>query len=122
MIDFKPDRLGHCCFLTNEQIKQVVDLGIPVEICPTSNVAATQCHLVSFLPHCKEFLKYDNAKLIICCDDTLLFNTNLSMELFEFVKSFEILDKEKVKSLVANGIDAIFLDDEDLKTKFKSEI
>ena len=44
------------------------------------------------------------------------------MELFEFVKSFEIMDKEKVKSLVANGIDAIFLDDEDLKAKFKSDI
>lgn len=40
MIDFKPDRLGHCCFLTKDQIKQVVDLEIPVEICPTSNVAA----------------------------------------------------------------------------------
>jgi adenosine deaminase len=41
MIDFKPDRLGHCCYLNPEQLKQVVDLGIPIEVCPTSNVATT---------------------------------------------------------------------------------
>ena len=39
MIEFKPDRLGHCCYLDSVQINKVHHLGIPVEICPSSNVA-----------------------------------------------------------------------------------
>lgn len=112
MIDFGPDRLGHCCYLSKEQIKQVVKLSIPVEICPTSNVAATQCGLPQFLPHLKEFKKYENANLIICCDDTFLFNTNVSMELFEYVKAMEIKEPEQIKNLLIRNVDAIFLNDE----------
>lgn len=118
MIDFKPDRLGHCCFLSKDQIKQVVDLNIPVEICPTSNVAATQCHLVPFLPQLKEFAQY-NHNMIVCCDDTLLFNTNISMELFEYAKAVGMLDKEELKALVKKNVDAIFYDDEQYKGHLK---
>ena len=121
MIDFKPDRLGHCCFLTKEQIKQTVDMNIPVEICPTSNVSATQCGLAQFLKHAQEFTRLDH-NVIICCDDTLLFNTNLSMELFEFCKSFKIYDKEKIKQLLVRNVDAIFLDDPEFKQSLKDEI
>jgi hypothetical protein len=40
------------------------------------------------LPHLKMFLKMKlPANLVICCDDTMLFNTNLSMEMFEFIKA-----------------------------------
>ena len=107
MIDFKPDRLGHCCYLSNDQIKQVVDLNIPVELCPTSNVAATQCGLVSFLKHLQEFSRL-NHNLVICCDDTLLFNTNISAELFEYAKAIKEYDPEKIKDLLIRNVDAIF--------------
>ena len=62
MIDFAPERLGHCiymvsvsCFLlshpnqsldcffihqTEEEMQEVVDKNIPIEVCPTSNLAA----------------------------------------------------------------------------------
>lgn len=121
MIDFKPDRLGHCCFLNAEQIKQVVDLAIPVEICPTSNVAATQCGIPAFLPHLKHFKNYPDANLVICCDDTFLFNTNLSMELFEFSKAMS-LTSDQIKDLLVRNIEAIFYLDNDFKETLKSEI
>ena len=91
MIDFKPDRLGHCCFLTNEQINQVKDLGIPVEVCPTSNISTVKeaYKLVSKLPHLIELVRIDH-NIIICCDDTMLFSTNLSTEMFEFAKAFQV--------------------------------
>jgi adenosine deaminase len=77
MIDFKPDRLGHCCFLSDDQMQQVVDANIPVEICPTSNLAACPLAtgLVKYLPH---LLKLHNkgANIVICCDDTMLFSTH----------------------------------------------
>lgn len=109
MIDFGPDRLGHCIFLSPEQIKQVVDLGIPVELCPTSNVAGAQCAIVELLPHLKEFSKYEDANIIVCCDDTLLFNTNLSMELFEYAKAVKMTESAQLKKHLIRNIDAIFM-------------
>ena len=110
MIDFGPDRLGHCCYLSDDQIKQVADLNIPVELCPTSNVAATKCGLVAALPHLKKFYELKH-NIIIGCDDTLLFNTNLATEFFEFAQAVKVFDKEELKELLLKNVDAIFLDD-----------
>lgn len=121
MIDFKPDRLGHCCYLSKEQIQQVVDLNIPVEICPTSNVAATQCGLVQFLKHLQEFARLKH-NMVVCCDDTLLFNTNLSAELFEFAKATKITEKEDLKQMLIRNVDAIFCQNEEYKNELRSEI
>ena len=121
MIDFKPDRLGHCCYLTKEQIQQVVDLNIPVEICPTSNVAATQCGLVQFLKHLQEFARLKH-NMIVCCDDTLLFNTNISAELFEFAKATQLHEKEDIKQMLIRNVEAMFCQDEEFKEEFKKEI
>jgi len=114
MIDFEPNRLGHCCYLNEAQIKEVCDKKIPVEICPTSNVAATQCQLVSFLKHIHLFNKY-NCNSVICCDDTLLFSTNISMELFEYFKAIKVFDNETIKQTMIQSVDAIFLDDDQFK-------
>ena len=85
-------------------------MNIPVEICPSSNVATTQVGLVEFLPHMHEFQKYKH-NMIICCDDTLLFNTNISMELFEFAKAVKITEVSDLKELLIKNVDAIFYDD-----------
>ena len=71
MIDFKPDRLGHCIYLTKEEMAEVVEKQIPVEICPTSNMAAckTAFNQVNQLPQLQEFQRL-NHNMIICCDDT----------------------------------------------------
>lgn len=122
MIDFRPDRLGHCIFLSPEQIKEVVDLDIAVELCPTSNVAGAQCGVVELLPHLKEFKKYENPNIIVCCDDTFLFNTNLSMELFEFAKAMNMTEASQLKKFLIKNVDAMFLDDDQVKEKIRSEI
>mmetsp|Transcript_2060 Transcript_2060/g.3645 ORF Transcript_2060/g.3645 Transcript_2060/m.3645 type:complete len:175 (-) Transcript_2060:278-802(-) len=121
MIDFAPDRLGHCCYLTKQQIKEVCDKNIPVEICPTSNVVATQCAMISMLPHLYEF-KSHNHNLIVCCDDTLIFNTNQSMELFEFAKAAQIGSSEELKKLLSGNVDAIFYDNQQFKDSLRADI
>lgn len=68
MIEFEPERLGHCCYLVNsisinklksiqseQEIKQVVEKRIFVEICPSSNVSSTQSGVVSLLKHLNLF-------------------------------------------------------------------
>ena len=87
MIDFNPDRLGHCCFLVSstlpscltefgaaqseEQLEQVAQKNIPVEVCPTSNLAVcTSAYgAVSKLPHLRKLHEL-NHNFIICADDT----------------------------------------------------
>ena len=96
MIDFRPDRLGHCTFLSKNQMQQVADLGIPVEICPTSGTILAQCGLVNFLPPLLEFAKLQH-NVIIGCDDTLVFNTTHSMELFEYAKAVKAFGTEALK-------------------------
>ena len=60
--------------------------------------------------------------MIVCCDDTLLFNTNLSMELFEFAKAVEKYDNEAIKRQLIRNIDAIFYDNDEFKMNLKREI
>jgi len=110
MIDFKPDRLGHCIYLTKEEIAEVVEKQIPVEICPTSNMAAckTAFNQVNQLPQLQEFQRL-NHNIIICCDDTMLFSTNHSSELFEYANGFKVTSQE-AKDLLLRNVDAMFDD------------
>ena len=121
MIDFGPDRLGHCCFLSKPQIKQVAELGIPVEICPTSGTVLTQCGLVNFLPALLEFNKLQH-NIIIGCDDTLVFNTALGAEYFEYAKAVKAYDVETLKAMLTKNVDAIFFDDQEYKRYLKDVV
>jgi adenosine deaminase len=120
MIDFGPDRLGHCCYLTEAQLEQVHKLNIPVEICPTSNLAVMPQagNLVGHLPHLKKLLEL-NHNFVICTDDTMLFSTNISTELFEFAKGFKV-STEDLKALLVRNVDAIF--DESCKEEIRAQI
>jgi len=60
--------------------------------------------------------------MIVCCDDTLLFNTNISLELFEYFKTLKIFEKEDIKNLMIKNVDAIFYNDFEYKNSFIKEI
>ncbi len=38
VMDWRPDRLGHMCYLTDDLKKQLLESRIPVELCLTSNL------------------------------------------------------------------------------------
>lgn len=96
------------------------DLAIPVEVCPTSNLAVVKRaeRLVNQMPHLRELVEL-NHNIIICCDDTMLFSTNLSSEMFEFANGFQVTSNE-VKSLLLRNVDAIF--DDSLKGWLRDQI
>ena len=62
----------------------------------------------------KEFQSL-NHNVIVCCDDTLLFNTTLSLEFFEYAKTLKIFNKTDLKNHLVKNLDAIFLQDEEFK-------
>jgi len=79
-----------------------------VEICPTSNLAVVKeaRNLVMFLPHLKRFHELAH-NITICTDDTMLFSTNISTELFEYCKAFDVTS-ERLKEIMLKSVDAIF--------------
>jgi adenosine deaminase len=62
---------------TTEQIAQVHELGIPVEVCPSSNLCFVKnaSNIISRMEHLAELVRLDH-NIVICCDDTMLFSTN----------------------------------------------
>ena len=62
----------------------------------------------------KEFQSL-NHNVIVCCDDTLLFNTTLSLEFFEYAKTLKIFNKTDLKNHLVRNLEAIFLQDEEFK-------
>lgn len=108
MIAFKPDRLGHCCHMNPLQIERVHELNIPVEVCPTSNLSCVPeaRNIVKFLPHLQQLHALGH-NIIICTDDTMLFSTNLSTEMFEYIKAFEV-PPAQMKALLLRNCEAIF--------------
>jgi len=110
IIDFNPDRLGHCVWMTEEQLEQVIAKGIPVEVCPTSNlkVYPDAFGVVQRLPQLKK-LQENNSNFIICTDDTMLMSTNISTEYFEYCNAYAIT-LEQMKQRLVRNVDAIFDD------------
>lgn len=73
-------------------------------------MAATQCGLVQMLKHIHLFKKH-KGNMIVCTDDTFLFNTNLSMELFEFCKAIDLHDASEIKQMLIRNLEGVFADD-----------
>lgn len=74
--------------------------------------------LISQLKHITQLYKL-GCVIIPCCDDTMLFNTNMINEVFELVNLCK-LDQVQLKEIVQNSIEAIF--DEDAKEALREEI
>ncbi len=77
----KPDRIGHGCSLLDDEtvVHMVVERGITIEACPTSNVHTGIISEVSEHP-IGEWLKR-GVRTTICTDNTLLSNIDLPTEL-----------------------------------------
>jgi adenosine deaminase len=117
MINFKPDRLAHGCYL-KERVKLVIDSHIPMEICPSSNYATLGLTSYSKIPNISVYLKEKHC-FAICTDNTILFQTNISQELYEVMHAFN-LSIEDMKEIQLRAVDCIF--DSTVKDKVKLEI
>ena len=119
----------------------MTEKNIPVEVCPTSNLA---CYKKAFgavkhLHHLK-ILQELNHNFVICTDDTskysliaehqtksvypfvcfvVLFSTNISTELFEYAHGFDVSTQDLKDRLVRN-VDAIF--DDSYKEELRQQI
>ncbi|WOL06722.1 adenosine deaminase-like protein isoform X1 [Canna indica] len=109
MLDIHPQRIGHACFLEDEEWRKAKFLKIPVEICLTSNIRTERLSSL----HNHHFADLYKAKhpLSLCTDDSGLFSTTLSNEYYLAASTFG-LNKSEIFVLARSAIQYAFVDDE----------
>ncbi|XP_010538724.1 PREDICTED: adenosine deaminase-like protein isoform X2 [Tarenaya hassleriana] len=109
MLDFRPRRIGHACFLEGKDWEKLKQYKIPVEICLTSNIVTKSISSIDI----HHFADLYNTKhpLVLCTDDTGVFSTSLSNEYALAAHSFG-LSKKEIFGLARNAIEFTFAEDE----------
>lgn len=105
ILDYKPTRIGHFNFRTNDQEQRVLKEKIPLEVCPTSNTLTMK--LSDLAEHHFDLFYKNQHPLAICTDDSGLMNCCLSSEIFQIVKAFH-LTKTELYDLIFQSCDTIF--------------
>lgn len=105
ILNFIPDRLGHCNFLSEECKEIVLRNKIPIEMCISSNM--NTLNLSSVFDHHFEEYYSQNHPVAICTDDTLLFDTTLTKEL-EIISDAYKLSSEQIFKIMENSMSMAF--------------
>ena len=114
LIECKPMRMGHGIYVNEKGVELMNRYNIDCEICLTSNIVSRSIN--KFDNHPIAANKNYKGKLFFCCDDKGLFRTCLTNELFIAINNYyKDLDESKqkniIKKLCINGINASFLED-----------
>lgn len=86
IIDFAPERLGHCVHCDDENLARIIAAGIPVETCLT-------CHQRHFGVPLEEniFSKmYPSRQVVVCTDNPSLYEAILSDEYQTLCRSYDL--------------------------------
>ncbi|KAH7569538.1 hypothetical protein JRO89_XS06G0181300 [Xanthoceras sorbifolium] len=120
MLDFLPQRVGHACFLEEEEWQKLKSSNIPVEICLTSNIrtntiSSIDIHHFDVFPvthYVGDAANLYRAKhpLVLCTDDSGVFSTTLSKE-YDLAASTFDLGKWEMFQLAKTAVEFIFADD-----------
>jgi adenosine deaminase len=105
ILNFQPDRLGHCNYLSDSEFERILENRIPVELCPSSNMHTMGLESVQD-HHFGMFWKRKHP-ICICTDDTLLLDTTLSKE-YELVRNGFGLREEDMREILGYARDCIF--------------
>jgi adenosine deaminase len=109
-VDLGADRIGHGVHLFEDPATEarVKELGIPLEICPTSNLQTSRL-IESYADHpLGRYLRL-GIPISLNTDNRLMSQVDLTDEYAHVVKAFQ-LDKSAVRKIVADSIDAAFCD------------
>lgn len=120
-IDLGAERIGHGVhlFQAPETEKRVVKLGIPLEICPTSNLQVSG-FIDSYAAH--PFKRYADLGIpvTINTDNRLMAQIDLTHEYAALQEAFSFT-QDDVRRFIENGIDAAFAPDE-LKSSLRQRV
>ncbi|XP_026668459.1 adenosine deaminase-like protein isoform X2 [Ceratina calcarata] len=111
ILEFKPDRLGHCTCIhptlqgSDKLFQMLLDSRIPVELCLTSNV---QCKTVpTYEAHQFKYLYEAGHPVCLATDDKGVFRTSLSRE-YQIAGSTFGLGPEELRELSSSSVQYAF--------------
>ena len=99
ILSFRPERLGHALLLSESDFENLRFAPIPIELCPTSNVMTLRIPKsdMSMHPTMRTLIE-NNYPVSISTDDSTVFNTTSSNELYKAACACE-LDEAGVVAL-----------------------
>jgi len=104
MIEFKPDRLGHCVYLDEDNLKRVQELKIPVEACLT-------CHKRVFdtpMSHNIFGKLFPSSPVTLATDNPSFYAVTLSQEYAHCCRHFDLTFPQLV-ALARQGLEYSFI-------------
>lgn len=107
-LDLGTDRIGHGLYLKDapEPVRdRVLSEGIPLEMCPTSNLQTAQ--FASYADHPLADYLREGVNVTVNTDNRLMSDTTVTDELFHVASAFEFGQTE-VETLLANAARAAF--------------
>jgi len=116
--DLKVERIGHGVRAIEDPdlVKELVERGVTLEVCPGSNVVLDV--YPDFASHPIAKLRDAGVKVTVSTDDPPFFHTTMRREYEELEKAFG-WDEEDFRALNATALDAAFCDAETKKTVAK---
>jgi aminodeoxyfutalosine deaminase len=114
------ERIGHGTSAAQDAdlLAHLVEHGVPLEVCPTSNVATRSVARLDEHPIKQMYAA--GAVVTVNSDDPPMFGTTLNQE-YAVVAWLLDLDETGLKQLAQNAVDASFADD-DVKKRLTAEI
>jgi len=98
---FEPDLLVHCTHATDAQLRQIVDMGIPIAVCPRSNwllgVAASSAH-----PPIKRILEL-GGRFLLGTDNVMFVQPDLFSEMAFTATIYRAPPEEILRAAVAGA-------------------
>jgi len=111
---FKPERLGHALCIPDD-LKQSLffhgDNRSAIECCPTSNCKTLELTHIRGHPHLENWITSD-CPVVLCTDDSGIFNTTLSKEFYIVAKEFK-LSQSRILEFTLRAIENSFASTED---------
>jgi aminodeoxyfutalosine deaminase len=114
------ERIGHGTSAAQdpELLARLASAGIPLEVCPSSNIATRA--VPTLAEHPITAFREAGVVVTVNSDDPPMFNTTLSRE-YEIAAELLGLDEQGVRDLAKAAVDAAFLDDS-AKADLRAEI
>ena len=109
ILELEPERVGHFLFGTDDELRILEERGTVIEVCPSSNMVTIG--MKSMQEHPMPRFVQKGCKVVICTDDILLFDQNLSEQIHLVCESFD-LGVEFCKKITLDGLDGAFVEDE----------
>lgn len=88
--DYRPDRIGHAVCLSNEDVEKLVKRPIPIEICPSSNLATRAVDHMKGHRFGDFYKARPDYPMSVCTDDSGLFDTSLTRENHLIAQTFKM--------------------------------